>query len=461
MQPSLWKSTFLVAGQELRSMYRDRQTVMYTVLVPLGLYPLVLWCLMQGYLYAQGREEQTQVRVGLAAPAEVRREDRVLARVLRTDPTRVPQLALQGPAARAATGADQGIAVERRVEPLGEAEARTWLREGAPPGALIPLSGAEEPPDAVLTLPAARAGEEGEPRSRLFFDSVRASSRLAVARVSERLEPYVTALRERAALERGHSPTALVPFEVEHSNVAPGRAMVGYALSFVLPMLLVIMCVMGAFFPAVDVTAGEKERHTAETTLSLPLPRMALHQGKILAVCAAAVLATGLNLLALALSAGHLMGVLSVDWMQSFGELPLLAFLAIAPLAVLFAFLVSALLCGIAAFAGSFREGQALLGPVQLLFMMPATVGVIPGVQLTPLLATIPVVNVVLAFRALLLGEVLLLEYVLTALSLLAAALLAVRVSVHLLSRESLLLSGRGASPVRFLRLLRSPAQSP
>ena len=67
------------------------------------------------------------------------------------------------------------------------------------------------------------------------------------------------------------------------------------ALSLLLPMLLIVMSVMGSFFPAVDLTAGEKERTTVETTLVLPVRRLAVQPGKILAVCAASVLATALK----------------------------------------------------------------------------------------------------------------------------------------------------------------------
>jgi len=193
--------------------------------------------------------------------------------------------------------------------------------------------------------------------------------------------------------------------------------------------------VMGAFYPAVDLTAGERERRTEETTLLLPVPRVAVHQGKILAVCATAVLATALNLAALGLSAGHLVALARLGPEVQI-DLPVEAFAAIAPLAVLFALFVSAVLTGIASLARTFQEGQALLGPVQMLFILPAMAGVIPGVELTPGLACVPVLNVVFAFRALLQGRALPLEYAITAISLLACAAIAVWIAVRALSRE-------------------------
>jgi sodium transport system permease protein len=187
----------------------------------------------------------------------------------------------------------------------------------------------------------------------------------------------------------------------------------------------------------------------------LPIPRLAVHQGKIIAVCLSALLATSLNLLALGLSAGHLLKMIAAGSSVEI-ELPLLAFVAITPLALLFAFSVSAILTGVAALAKTFKEGQALLGPVQLLFIMPAMAGVIPGLDLTVQTAFVPVVNVVLAFRSILRGEVLPLEYTLTALSLLAYALLAIWFAVRVLSRESLSVSNETIPLHHIFRFLRS-----
>jgi sodium transport system permease protein len=185
------------------------------------------------------------------------------------------------------------------------------------------------------------------------------------------------------------------------------------------------------------------------------VPRGAVHQGKILAVCAMAVLATSLNLVALGLSAGHLLGMLPGKGVLA-SELPLTAFLAVAPLAVLFAFFVSAVLTGVASFARTFKEGQALIGPVQMVFILPAMAGAIPGLELDAKLACVPVVNVVLSFKALLQGRMLPLEYALTALSLLVVALASMAVAVRLLSREAVVASDKKTSLANLLRPFRS-----
>ncbi len=440
MPTPTWKATLLIAGEELRGSFRDRQTLIYTVVLPICMYPVLFWIMLQGALVLQGRRERTEVLVGLATTA----------------PEQVPASLVSALERRQDSGAGGSqrlelLRVVRPPRPLDQDAARAWLA----------AQDAEDAPDAVLWLPGRGPSDDAQRRAQLYFDGSDSLSRLARKRLEERLDDYLFRARNAASGRLGASPEDLVPFEIEDANVAPGRDMLAYILSFMLPMLLVVMCVMGAFFPAVDVTAGEKERSTAETTLLLPVPRVAIHQGKILAVCAASVLATVLNLTALGLSAEHLLSMLSSELGLGLAGIPVVALIAVLPLALMFAFFVSAVLVGVASMAATFKEGQALLGPVQMVFLLPAMVAVLPGLTLDLRWAVVPVVNVVLAFRSMLQGRVLPAEYTLTALSLLVYALIAIRLAVRLLSREGVQLADQTLPLSRLLRLLRSTEHAP
>ncbi len=50
------------------------------------------------------------------------------------------------------------------------------------------------------------------------------------------------------------------PFEVDTTNVAPPEKVSGNLLGALLPYIIMITCLTGAIYPAVDLTAGEKER---------------------------------------------------------------------------------------------------------------------------------------------------------------------------------------------------------
>jgi len=411
----------LVARTELTASLRDRQTALYTLVLPICLYPVLFWIMVQGFLVVQGQKERTEVEISVAGAKDALWPE------------------LEG-AFGAGAPAVEPTALERWDGPAGEDRARAALDgAGAPDGG----------PDALLAL------QEDGP-ARLYYDSTQSRSALARERVARELPALAARLRAQAARAAGVEPEALEPLVLREDNVAPPEDEGALLLSSVLPLLLVVMAFLGAFFPAVDLTAGEKERRTAETTWILPVPRIAVHQAKILAVATTTVVATFLNLVALGLAANHLLASLtSVADVRV--ELPLGALVAVAPLALLFAFFTSAVLTGVAGLAATFKEGQALLGPVQMLFVLPALVGIMPGIELDLGWAWVPVVNVVLAFRALLLGKELFLEYLATAAALALYAWIAVRVAVRLLSREDVALAGGTLALRRVLALLRGP----
>jgi sodium transport system permease protein len=451
---STWRAAFHVAHKELVEGVRDRQTVLYTFLLPIALYPVLFLVMVQGALLVRGQKDATNVQILLHAEGTER--DSLIEALTRADhaepesaPGAEPAETPQGP-----TTNERSPVGRLDVELLPESELPGLQGSGSDAEAAwralaTRLFAADDELGALVVVPGTRGAEAP---IVAYHDSTRSRSTIALARLEERLEEHAEATRESVAEARAVDVAALEPIEVRTRDLATSAEEGALALSLMLPMLLIIMAVMGSFFPAVDLTAGEKERRTAETTLLLPIPRTAVHLGKILAVTAAGMVATSLNLVALALAAGHLLSQIGADIEV---QLPYGALLAIAPLALLFVFFVSAVLTGIAGLAASFKEGQALLGPVQLIFIFPAMAASLPGLELGYGTALIPVVNVALAFRELLVGHTDLGPVLLTGAALFVYALLALRVSVRILSREGVALAGQTIPLKRLLGLLK------
>src|SRR5258708_38898226 len=59
------------------------------------------------------------------------------------------------------------------------------------------------------------------------------------------------------------------------------------------------MTVAGAVYPAIDLTAGERERGTLEVLVAAPIPRMGVLLAKYVAVLTVALLTAAANLLAM------------------------------------------------------------------------------------------------------------------------------------------------------------------
>lgn len=203
-------------------------------------------------------------------------------------------------------------------------------------------------------------------------------------------------------LEAHKLPTDLVtPFKVEKENVAPPEKVSGAAIGGFLPYFVIILCVTGAMYPAIDLTAGEKERGTIETILCSPVSRTHLVLGKFLmvltaALCTAvlAIISMGVSFraakawMASALATGR--GGVDNPLNFSIGIKAIGAvFFMVLPLAVFF----SATLLAIALFAKSYKEAQSYLSPLIILVVLPAIAGVLPGVELNAKLAMIPVLS--------------------------------------------------------------------
>jgi sodium transport system permease protein len=234
------------------------------------------------------------------------------------------------------------------------------------------------------------------------------------------LERFFRELRERTVAARlaEHSlPTTLVkPFELKRENVAPPEKVGGNLIGGIVPYLIIILCFTGAMYPAIDLTAGEKERGTMETLLCSPVARLDIVLGKFLTVFTGSVAAMVLMMLSMggtayvagALYFGGESGKQSfasarklASMMPTIDPLGLVGVLAmVLPVAVLF----SAVLLAVALFAKTYKEAQSYIAPMAIVVIMPVAIGMLPGIDLNARLALVPLLNLSLICREMLSG---------------------------------------------------------
>ena len=75
-----------------------------------------------------------------------------------------------------------------------------------------------------------------------------------------------------------------------------------FSLAALIPLVLVLMTVTGAVYPAIDLTAGERERGTLEMLIAAPVPRLGLLLAKYAAVLTVALLTALVNLAAMTIT---------------------------------------------------------------------------------------------------------------------------------------------------------------
>lgn len=147
-----------------------------------------------------------------------------------------------------------------------------------------------------------------------------------------------------------------------------------------------------------------------ETLLTAPVSRFQILLGKFAVVVLTGVLSAVVSMLGLYVAVQvalqqvkgippdfmrAIMGILDVQTI-------LLVLSLLLPLAVFFA----AVLLSLSIFAKSYKEAQGLISPLSIVIILPVLVGVMPGVELDPVTAIVPVLNVSLATREIISGTI-------------------------------------------------------
>jgi sodium transport system permease protein len=240
----------------------------------------------------------------------------------------------------------------------------------------------------------------------------------AVSEVRRLLNAHGERTVEARLAERGLSMTAIKPLDIRTENVAPPEKVGGNMIGGIIPYFFLLLAFTGAMYPAMDLTAGEKERGTMETLLCSPVPRVDLVLGKFLMILTASLGTVACSLISMTITFSVGGGMLAqrlsggstaaarrtaerIASMTTLDPVGLVAVVGIVlPMIVFFA----AVLFTISLFAKSFKEAQSYVSPLIILIIMPAAIGTLPGVELNTRLALIPILNVSLASKELVSG---------------------------------------------------------
>ncbi len=404
-----WSNVKLILAREIRDQLRDRRTLFMIVVLPLLLYPLLGMSFFQISQFMQ--EQPTRVLV-IGADHLVEEpplvENNRFASDLFSKPEKAQLLQLEFASDVLAPGEtlDDVLARARRQVEAGRydaaihfppefAERLERFRQASTAGVFAQGS-AEGHPDSSdqQILPEI-------PRPEIIFTTANERSQITFARLHAVLRRWSEEVGKANLSAAGLPPAAARPFELETDDLADKKTGAGAVFwAKLLPVMLMLWALTGAFYPAVDLCAGEKERGTLETLLSSPAQRSEIVVGKLVTIMLFSMITAILNLASMGLTGWlvltHLPTVGTPSWL-----LALWLLVALVPISALF----SALCLALAALARSTKEGQYYLMPLMLICMPLAVLPMAPGVELNLGNSLIPVTNVVLLLRTLLEGN--------------------------------------------------------
>lgn len=260
--------------------------------------------------------------------------------------------------------------------------------------------------------------------------------------MDSRAENYIQQIENIARQERYMDlqidEQKLIPFQVNYVNVASKKEMIGKLAGGILPYIFIAFGFIGCMYPAIDLFTGEKERGTIETLLTTPVKRWQILFGKMGVVVLSGLLAASAALFGLFLSIEVFELVENEELLNVIhevlsGEFVLMLYALLFPLTIFFA----GVMIPIAVYAKSFKEAQSIITPLNIIMVLPAMVGFFPGIELDPITAAIPVINIVLSTKELIAGTLDIQLLMISFLVMVTLAVIAVFVSYKQFDKES------------------------
>ena len=226
--------------------------------------------------------------------------------------------------------------------------------------------------------------------------------------------------------------------EFSQADAATAGEQAGMALSMFIPLVLAVWTFSSAIQPSIDMTAGERERGTLEALLSLPCTRLELLFGKWLAVATI----TGVGVLLQVCGLLFAIGYLASSSIIGVPELSVLTILLIIGAIMLFAIMVVAIELALAMRSHSVKEAGSILGPAIMLIIFPALFTQVINLDgIESFWFAIPVVNVLLALRELLMNRIITTHIIIWVGTSILYALMAAKYAANQFKREDIVTS--------------------
>ncbi len=367
----------IVFRKELMDTLRDRKTLVAAILVPILSFPVLILGFAGVSFLVAGKAVQENPSLMILG------RENAPELVKRMQKAEIPALNVFSPATKLAIVPEKADYVSQ----INDKRLRSALE--IPAGFEDSLN---NHPDQTQQL-------------KIFYFEGEFRSIAVMRAVAGAVRKYSNELAEGRLTSRSLPATMKTPFELKQENVASLERVTGNILGMLLPYMVIILCLTGAMYPAMDLTAGEKERGTMETILVSPAARSDIVLGKFLLILTFSLVTTALSIFSFAVSViggAELFQRLTPGFAVAVSTKAAVAVLfLILPLAILF----SAALMAVSIYARSYREAQTLIGPSIFIVIFPAMASMAPGVELNHRLALVPILNVSLVSKEIFAGN--------------------------------------------------------
>lgn len=422
-----------MAQKELREILRDRRTIMTLIGMPLLIYPL-LGVTFQKLLVSQASQKtKYEYRIAVASQHDSQILNNLLQQCEREQARRVSRPA----------GSER--------LPMGTVDDPEFgFIVPDDPKTMVNVGDLVRDRTADVGLRLKSSTDDGPWQFELCYRSTSAFSQDAKRAIEDRLRLF----NEMAinAFLRELTPPGVIPISFAPTPVTTVDAGPSFSMATLIPLILILMTVTGTVYPAIDLTAGERERGTLEALISAPIPRHELLFAKFLAVLTVAMLTALANLTSMVITAYS-------NGMEQllFGSegISLRTLTLMFGLLIVFSGFFASVILILTSFARSFKEAQAYLIPVMLVALAPGVLCLLPGIEMTGWMAVTPLVNIVILARDVFDGRIQGIWILVTLLSTVLYSAAALAVAARIFGTDAVLYGSEGS----WSDLFRRPAR--
>ena len=383
--------------KELIDVLRDRRTLMFMVVIPILITPLLIIGSIKFQEYQNKKSEEKILKI-----AYINESEDSLAKQLLSD--------------------QKGVKIIEGV-PIDSIES--YIKSDSLQGGLYLGKG---------FLKKIKTNSSGD--VKIYYKSSDLMSK-SKKRIQAALDIYKEKIIAERLKQLNVDGQILEPINITNIDMATAKETLGKAVGGFIPYVLVMFIFLGAMYPAIDLGAGEKERGSLETLLSSPATKFEITMGKLLVVSLTGIVSGLVSVLGIS-SSLFFIDKIPVQIQETILELinPFMIFsiiILMIPIAIFFA----SMLLSISFYARSFKEAQSLMGPLNMVIIVPLFLSLGPGMEMDHATALMPLINVGLLTKEILAGSVELIYFIETLFSLLFCAAIGIWFSVFWFKKEN------------------------
>ncbi len=325
----MYSTIFTVFKKEMIDLYRDKKTIIFGLLIPLLMFPLIFG--IMGHAIKSSQESvQNNLKIEL------------------TDPSN--------------SSLGNFIKNQKNINLVKSSNPTQDVKDGKIYLAIeIPNNFDEE------------IKSETQTNIKVIYDNSSENSSTALAIINSTLDAYSKVVVNQRLQERKINTDILTPVNMVQTSVEKDNS--GTAkliLAMILPLMLVIYSVTGPMSSAIDLGVGEKERGTLEPLLTTKAGRLSMLWGKFLAITVIGVQTSIASILGLYISMKQNSSIFAGAGSSiSSAGISIPSLIIIAIFITLMTMVFGALELSLSIYAKSFKEASTYTSPLMIVAMVP------------------------------------------------------------------------------------------